>query len=277
MAVAAAESDVWVRLLAPDELDAEQCLAVGFFITRRYLLTAAHCLKDETLGSTLVAVTSTGIRIRVVLEEIAADVALFASVDQVLVRPQTAHPRLPLRGELWRGPARRALNQPELTGNVDSVSMPFQLLRGPSIVHQLTVSQELGDHHGYSGGPVLCHSSQLDNNVIGMLVEQYPDAENERRATNVLFAITIFEAFHSLRTFDPLYGPVDAIDGDSQRAPRPAGDDGRPHGSLGGDGDLTLRLKTAREWADSGLITEGDYEVIKLGVSEALLDGLRRG
>ncbi|MEV0123219.1 trypsin-like peptidase domain-containing protein [Streptomyces sp. NPDC050703] len=189
-----------------DLYQAQQRLGGGFLLTRRFVLTALHCLRglaiDESVGIEL----ADGNRVsgRVCREDKEADLALveIGAGHQVTLPIPTAD--VARDGDRWRGPYRPAAHEARLSGRVSAGSAPYLCVGGATIeALQLTAEQHLGDYSGYSGGPVegVGNRGTQPPAVVGILIEQAPDRAAEARAANVLFAATIREA---IRRFDHL-------------------------------------------------------------------------
>lgn len=202
-----------------------------------------------------------------------------ASGDVALLRCESEHsvlvwePRVPTVGDRWVGQARPTDEHVVLTGTVAYASLAFALTAGRSHVHQLTVDQNVGDHRGYSGGPVTSPSTSGTTDVIGLLVEQYPDAVDEDRATNVLFAVTMHEVITLLREFDSLYGSQKSEPTQISRVGRRIlGTDEGEISTLLANSDQILRL--AARWAKENIITEAQHEMYQLQVQKRIFESL---
>ncbi|MGW0570460.1 trypsin-like peptidase domain-containing protein [Streptomyces tauricus] len=191
----------WVELYR-----AEQRLGGGFLLTRRFVLTALHCLRglpsDEQVGILL----ADGHRIggRVCREDKDADLALVEIAAEHRVTLPIPAADVARGGDRWHGPYRPAGHEVHLSGSVSRGSAPHLCVGGATIeALQLTADQLLGDYSGYSGGPVegVLASGDRQPAVVGILIEQAQDRADGTRAANVLFAATIGEA---MRRFDHL-------------------------------------------------------------------------
>ncbi|MFE7271843.1 serine protease [Streptomyces sp. NPDC057623] len=196
------DASYWVELF-----QSQQRLGGGFLLTRRYVLTALHCLRGlNSLDEQVDVVLTDGSRLagQVCRRDKDADLALImisAAYEVLLPIPRAgvAH-----GGDDWHGPYRPAASEVHLRGQVDSGTAQY-LCEGGGVIQalQLTTHQFLGDYSGYSGGPVVKGRPEDHEPVIvGILLEQAPDRAAADRAANVLFAATIGEAMRRFDQFD---------------------------------------------------------------------------
>lgn len=271
-------------------------LGGGFILTRRYALTALHCIRgiapeDEDLE--LLFASGEVARGRVYERSSDADLAL---IDIIKSRASTL--LLPNadragRGDLWAAPYRPSAADPYLSGDVLNGAMTYRCEAGHNIeALQLGCSQHLGDYSGYSGGPVERDGSTKEAAVLGVLLEQYPDRQAIERSSDVLFAATIAEA---LRRFDSLnvnnllkvlYD--DEADGggnsvkeiNSQEVPSEAREElSESTCSTTGCCCIKCRIEAAdslltslSEWGERGVLDPPDVVLLKQRVAQRLID-----
>ncbi|MBC2904452.1 trypsin-like peptidase domain-containing protein [Streptomyces cupreus] len=213
----------WIELF-----QAQQRLGGGFLITRRYVLTALHCLRGlATLDDRVDVVLADGSRLagEVCRRDEEADLALIAIAGAYDVRLPIPRAGVAHGGDAWHGPYRPAAAEVHLRGQVDSGAAKY-LCEGGAVIQalQLTVHQILGDYSGYSGGPVVKGvPGDHEPVVVGILLEQVPDRVAADRAANVLFAATIGEAMRRFDQFDvehllDVIDPAGSTPGQSRRA-----------------------------------------------------------
>jgi S1-C subfamily serine protease len=167
---------------------------------QRFALTAHHCVSGieeddpvDLVGSSGWTGTAT-----VIAKRKTHDLALLEATlpPDVTVLPVESARSVP--GEDWLGPCRPSDMDPHLEGQVTE-EIDYECTSGGKVrAIQLLVRTELGDYSGYSGGPVHRKSSDPPA-VLGLLFEQYPDREASSRASNVLFAAPIDEAWRLFR------------------------------------------------------------------------------
>lgn len=192
----------WARV-ARDGLDR----GGGVLLAPRLLLTALHCVAGVEIGdseSRLQVSVASRVPVQAVLEARAetADLALLKlshSLGSAVQLPVASRCR---RGDKWFAPSRPSPADPELAGDVVGPVVYDCQAGGRIDAVQLTSQAMLGNYQGYSGGPVFT-APEDQHNVIGVLIEQYPDRVDHTRATNTLFAAAIegaMDQFVSLQT-----------------------------------------------------------------------------
>jgi hypothetical protein len=188
-----------------DLYQARQRLGGGFLLTRRFVLTALHCLRglapEECVDIRLA--DGRGVGGRVCRQDEEADLALVEIAADHHVDLPIPAADVAQDGDRWRGPYRPAADEVHLSGRIDRTA-PHLCAGGATIeALQLTADQQLGDYSGYSGGPVegVPPGDDRQPAVVGILIEQTPDRSDGSRATNVLIAATLGEA---MRRFDHL-------------------------------------------------------------------------
>lgn len=181
-------------------------LGAGFLLTRRFVVTALHCLRGMTdREAELDVVLEDGTRVpgRVSRQDEEADLALVEISAGYGVAQPVPVAGVARGGDRWRGPYRPAPNDVELTGRIDRGAMPYDCEGGGRIeALQLTADQQLGDYSGYSGGPVEGVARGREPVVVGILLEQSPDRADASRSANVLFAATVREVMRRFDHFD---------------------------------------------------------------------------
>ncbi|MFF4501175.1 trypsin-like peptidase domain-containing protein [Streptomyces sp. NPDC001401] len=256
-----------------DLYQAQQRLGGGFLLTRRFVLTALHCLRGLSLDEHVDIELADGERVegRVCRQDKEADLALveIGAGHQVTLPIPAAD--VARDGDRWRGPYRPAAHDVHLSGRVSAGAAQHLCVGGATIeALQLTADQHLGDYSGYSGGPVegVGNDGTRQPAVVGILIEQAPDRASDTRAANVLFAATIREA---IRRFDHL-DVVHLID--VLRPPAPDHDvlvqDGTSPARFVGTEALLLQLDA---WAQRSLIDPSQIAELKFMAVKALIDG----
>jgi hypothetical protein len=246
----------------------------AFLISRKYALTATHCLPkgyrtaSESIDPSRVKLVSeNGTELYAIVSETDGDLTLLEVVAfrKHTVIPPTIRQELVEKDSPWEAPYRPSPHHPTLTGVVGNPDLKFQSADGSIVsVIQLTVSEEIGDHSGYSGGPVLGKTSRTDPvAIIGILIEQFPDRVNQNRAANVLFATRIACAFLHFAAFnfaEQLNIPkTTSLQEQGKRA----------------EFDVDFRLNEAEEileraklWAEKAYIDDYDHTIIKARVRD---------
>ncbi len=242
-------------------IDSDEISGGAFVIARKYALTATHCLPNDyeaasesVTPSQFTLVAEDGTDLLVTLSEVMGDLALLE------IRAFRLHSITPPeirvgevdKDSLWEAPYRPSLQHPVLTGVVGKPDLRFRSADGSLIsAIQLTVSEGVGDHSGYSGGPVVTKASDVaPPQILGILLEQFPDQADRDRSANVLFAARLlqvqkFAAFEFDRP--PLIPDIETpIQRTSQNLDR-----------------VDQILHRAKSWSDEELIDEYEYKDIK--------------
>jgi len=271
-------------------------LGAGFLLTRCYVLTAFHCLRDITPGTDEVDISFATGEVRpgrVHRRTQEADLALI-DVPESDNCPAVPHADRAGVGETWSNPYRPSMSHAFLSGNVTAVPVPYQCEGGGAIeAIQLGCLQPLGDYAGYSGSPIERNRQDEGRALLGVLLEQYPDHQLPGRASTVLFAATIAEVFRRFDCFDmdhlfkllvpppaetssesvsrrPLRGRADKPEISRDRA-RPTGR--RIESSTDAVGSL---LEALHEWQVSGLLDGLDVPTLTLGIVQNLINDVMR-
>ncbi len=240
-------------------------LGAGFYITRRFLLTAEHCLQPLPPDHRTVMIThedgwsATG---EVCERRPAVDLALIRRVD-------ADFPRLPppadlcASGDRWRSPNRPHPSDPHLNGVVDEPSAQFECVGGGTLdALQLRSELDLGSFSGYSGSAVERTGDQPA--LVGVLQEQYFDRYDGQRATNVLFAVTMhaameqFAGYFDRATPEPGSPVTASVDVAAALAAH------------------TAVLEQARDWLAQGLLSPTEVQLIQVDIARSVVDSTVR-
>jgi hypothetical protein len=273
-------------------------LGVGFFLTRCYALTALHCLRGIAADDDVLDIWLTDgdkVQGRVHRRSIEADLALI-DVPRV---GDTAHltPNLGRagNGEEWRNPYRPSNSHVYLSGKVAEFGIIYRCVGGANIeAVQLECNQPIGDYAGYSGSPVELNHPGGDQMAIGILLEQYPDqfqaGEGFQRASNVLFAATLAEAYRRFDCFDTehLVNVLNPSSGnepkrsaigartppDLEEAKPTLDSNARPARRSTPSPRSTARkkLEALRDWKDRGLLNEQDVVLFRRQVAQRFIE-----
>jgi hypothetical protein len=264
----------WVELY-----QAQQPLGGGFLLTRRFVLTALHCLRGLPLEEQVGIVLADGQRIGgwVCRQDKDADLALVEIHAEHQVTLPIPAADVARGGDRWRGPYRPAAHEVHLSGNVSNGSALHQCVGGATIeALQLTADQILGDYSGYSGGPVegVLDGGSRQPAVVGILIEQAQDRADGTRAANVLFAATIGEA---MRRFDHLDVAhlIDVIRPPRQEPETPADDEPPSRAPrFAGTEALLLQLD---EWGRRQIMDSAQIAELKFMAVKALIENEAAG
>lgn len=265
-------------------------LGAGVFITRRYVLAAAHVLRalpsHERLVSLRMPESEDQVDAVVLRRESEVDLALLHAGSHASIMPPRLDRCAP--GDAWLAPYRPSNTDPYLAGSVPTPLARYKCEGGATIdALQLTCEIGLGDYSGYSGAPVERRPRESLPVLLGILLEQYPDRASPTRATNVLFAATIGEAFLTFeeldarRVGDALLNAAAHADDNESNAVEARG--GSPEPQAVDPEELAARavervaaaevlLAALRGWADTGLLNLDDLEVARALVARRVID-----
>lgn len=238
----------------------------AFVFARKYALTATHCLpagyesaETSDTPSEVWLVSENGTRIHATVAETIGDLALLdlRGFGKHHINPPHIQEDVVDKDSLWEAPYRPSLQHPMLTGVVGNPNLSFLAVDGTQVsALQLTVSEGVGDHSGYSGGPVVTKGTDVTPPVIlGMLIEQFPDQADRKRSANVLFAARLMQIWNFVAfEFDRRL-----LNRSSERTVR----DTRQ--VLDRAKEMLL---DAREWADARLVDDHEYRDMKARVRD---------
>ena len=246
--------------------DADSVRGGAFVFARKYALTATHCLPagfqsaaDSVTPSEVWLVNESGTRLHATVAETIGDLALLdiRGFGGHRINPPQIQQEVVDKDSLWEAPYRPSLQHPMLTGVVGNPNLTFESLDGTVVpALQLTVSEGVGDHSGYSGGPVVTKGTDLTPPVIlGMLIEQFPDQADRRRSANVLFAARLRQIWDFV-----------AFEFDRRLL------DGRPERSVRETQQVLdrakLMLQEAKAWSEERLVDDYDHREMKARVRD---------
>lgn len=257
------EPGYWVDLY-----QAQQRLGGGFLLTRRFVLTALHCLRGLPLDEQVGIALADGKRIegRVCQQDKEADLALVEIAAEHRVNVPIPMADVARAGDRWHGPYRPAAHDIHLGGLVSRTAL-HKCVGGASLDSlQLTAEQHLGDYAGYSGGPVesVPDDGNRQRTVVGILIEQILDRADGSRAANVLIAATIGEAVRRFDHFDAAH-LIDVL-----RPPRSGREDDSP--GPGRFSDAEALLRQLDEWAQRKVMDPAQIAELKFKAVQTLID-----
>lgn len=280
----------WVELQ-----HAGQTLGAGFLVTRRHVLTAAHCIRGLGPEAELAVALSLGEPVPARVDQVASDADL-ALVRLLRTPPPAIRPpktgRCRPRDE-WFGPYRPGETDPHLSGSVVHEGVDYKCEGGAFVkALQLRTAVELGDYRGYSGGPVERRGECDTGAVIGMLLEQYPDRVTPERFSNTLFAAALGDALRQFDCFDvghllPVILPTDppaaatpqpataeelAVDSDRPTKPRSAIEQAEDRRLEQAVRRADILLTALCDWARRGLLEPGEVRMLRVQVARGMLD-----
>ncbi|SER25288.1 trypsin-like peptidase domain-containing protein [Lentzea albida] len=241
-------TEYWVEARRPDG----GVLGAGFYVTRRFVMTADHCLRPLAESeSDVVLVHADGTEAPGVVCERREDVdlALIRLVGRSFVRPPV--PQVCKKNDRWRTPNRPSPSDPHLNGAVDEPNVKYDCVSGTQLeALQLSTEVVLGNYEGYSGSAVERVGEEAT--LAGVLQEQYQNRFDEKLgATNVLWAVTMREAFAAFADYFDDHAPADPAT------------DVRRH---------TSALEQLADWEAHGLVGPSAVNTIQLEIARAMVE-----
>lgn len=239
----------------------DRTLGAGALICHRIVVTAAHCVRgyEESTLSVVVVDDESNEHAFTALATVdkTHDLAFIrlASPTDELHRYVAATCFGVEAGDHWT--AVPIFDLPTLRGTVSHPSKNRLSQEGHNInVLELLFQGDLGDYHGYSGGPVSVLDKRTEHDAIaGIILEQFLDRVEESRAAPILFAATMLsvqDAYASLESdiLDALHlSPTNVV-----RPKLPSAAELRETGNS---------LREFRRMHEDGFITDAAFEQIK--------------
>ncbi|MFI6567418.1 trypsin-like peptidase domain-containing protein [Streptomyces sp. NPDC050534] len=244
-------SAYWVRIRAEGMYK-----GAGFRMTRQFVLTAMHCLRDLSKEARLELELPDGAVMHGRLRRSApqADLALIAIEESSARDLRPAATDWPRPNARWRVTYSPPGDNARLTGNVTDEPYDFHKAEGVTYKgFQLTVEQELKNFQGYSGSPV---ETEPGHPVVGILMDEQLSREYSPVVTNVLYAASVQEAMSLFPEFrlTRLRDSLLASESSSHEPETLSIAMGRaPEGSLRAADEL---LRWMRRWEETGSLHE---------------------
>ncbi|MDG4827321.1 hypothetical protein O7635_36210 [Asanoa sp. WMMD1127] len=261
----------------------EKTLGAAFFVTARFLLTAAHVLHPLPRDQTTVEIVHSGVRLqgRIAQRTSRFDVALIELVDDRpgRVRPPPAGRCRPR--EDWCSPYRPDVGEPALTGSVEAVDIAYQCEEGEVMrALQLVSRLDLGDFSGYSGAPVERVVTDARPTLAGLLLEQVWRRETgprqARTASNVLFAGTLAQALSCFDHFDVGHLLSVLTKPNQDDAPTDAANVVTSSRATKAVQEADILLRALDDWAARGIYDDGELSLLRLRVANNVIDSAMR-
>ncbi|GAA4078695.1 trypsin-like serine protease [Streptomyces shaanxiensis] len=234
----------WVRISEDGRF-----LGAGLLLTRVYVLTAMHCLREARVQYgrlDLELADGRAVTGRLCDSVKDRDLALIHIEDarryDLPVAPPTDWPRPDAR---WRGTYCPPDEQTQLSGRVSHAPITYRSVEGGEFTGiQLTVEQGLGDYSGYSGSPV-----DTDPGVVGILMEQQYSRADPAQGSEVLIAASVRHAMDLFPHFS-----VDSLrnGGHDPTEPCESAEQAPERNAVR---DVEVVLRALRQWEEAGYIT----------------------
>ena len=267
-------------------------LGAGFLVTKRFVITANHCLRAAAIDAPLDLSFSGGELIsgRVQQQSPESDLALIVVLkthSSPIILPSADRSRA---GEKWRVPYRPSAADPLLSGDVLDASVTYQCEGGDTVeALQLGCAAHLGDYSGYSGGPVERPGRPDRLALLGILLEQYPDRQDPQRNSDVLFATTVAEALRRFDVFDVGHlltvlltstrAPATNLEGVEDRLPVSLGRSEPMQPPLSTSTELAERIQNAdmtlhafKRWEMEGVLDATQVSLLRLRIAKSVAD-----